>query len=253
MDRPETVEPRGTASPASVPVATAPVAVSDAEPDYLRGVPDYLRDTYTWAYLHPHSVRWLDRTLVVQTILWGQFRRLVRTALEEFRPGQRVLQPACVYGDLSQRLAERVGPTGHLQVSDVAPVQLANVRPKLAPFAHAHVERSDAADHPPAAFDAVCCFFLLHEVPAERRRDIVAGLLRSVRPGGKVVFVDYYRPRSWHPLKPLMSLVFDTLEPFAKGLWHEEIEDMAEASAGFTWTKRTRFGGLYQKVVAVAR
>ncbi len=213
-------------------------------------IPDYLRDTYSWAYLNPRSVRVLDTPLIVEAILWGNFRRLVEAALGEFAPGRRVLQPACVYGDLSPRLAEHLGPRGHLQVSDVAPVQIANCTPKLEPFANASLLLSDAADHPARAFDDVCCFFLIHEVPAEHRRRIVTGLLEAVRPGGKIVFVDYHEPRGWHPLKPVMSLVFDRLEPFAKDLWRHEIRDFAGNAERCRWRKETYFGGLYQKVVA---
>ncbi len=83
-------------------------------------VPDYLRDTYSWAYLRPGSVRLLDRSPVVSAILWGNYWRLQRAVLAELHPGQRVLQPACVYGDLSPRLAAFLGPQGRLDVSDVS-------------------------------------------------------------------------------------------------------------------------------------
>ena len=215
-------------------------------------IPDYLRDTYSWAYLNPRSVCLLDTPLVVHGILWGNFNRLVSAALAEFEPGLRVLQPACVYGNLSARLAAKLGPRGHLQVSDVAPVQIANCAPKLEGAANTRLCLSDAADHPARSFDAVCCFFLIHEVPAEHRRRIVDTLLRAVKPGGKIVFVDYHAPRGWHPLKPVMSLVFDTLEPFAKDLWRAEIRDFAADAGRFRWSKTTYFGGLYQRVVAEA-
>ncbi len=216
-------------------------------------IPDYLREVYSWAYLNPRSVRLLDHGFIAGTILWGNYRRLSDAALAEFEPGQRVLQPACAYGDVAPRLAARLGPDGMLEMADVAPVQLRNVRRKLVPYAHAHLAHRDAADTPAAAFDAVNCFFLIHEVPEAHRRRIIDALLDAVVPGGKVVFVDYHRPHGLHPLKPLMSLVFDTLEPFAKGLWHQEVRDMAQHPDRFAWSKTTYFGGLYQKVVAVAR
>jgi hypothetical protein len=75
-------------------------------------------------------------------------------------------------------------------------------------------------------------------------------LLDKVIPGGKVVFVDYHKPRWWHPIKPITSLVFDTLEPFAKGLWRKEIRDFADQPERFTWSKEPCFGDLFQKVVA---
>jgi hypothetical protein len=47
-----------------------------------------------------------------------------------------------------------------------------------------------------------------------------------------------------------MSLVFDTLEPFAKDLWRRDIAGYARAGDQFAWSKETYFGGLYQRVVA---
>jgi hypothetical protein len=71
-----------------------------------------------------------------------------------------------------------------------------------------------------------------------------------VKPGGRVVFIDYHMPHPWHPLKWLLSFVLDTLEPFAKALWNHEIAEFASGSEGYSWRKKTYFGGLYQKVVA---
>ncbi len=99
-------------------------------------------------------------------------------------------------------------------------------------------------------FDVVCCYFLLHEVPEEFKYKVVNVLLDKVEPGGKVVFVDYHKPRWWHPLKLITSIVFDTLEPFAKGLWRKEIKAFANEPDQFSWSKETIFGDLFQKVVA---
>jgi SAM-dependent methyltransferase len=213
-------------------------------------VPAYLSETYDWAYLNPRNVRLLDREFVVATILWGNHNRLRRSAFEEIRPGQQVLQSSCVYGDFSPALARQVGPKGRLQVIDVAPIQVERCRRKLRDFPQASVRLADAAQPSGEFYDAVCCYFLLHEVPADYKRKVVDALLGSVVPGGKVVFVDYHKPHFAHPLKVITSLVFDTLEPFAKDLWHNEIADFASAPGAFVWRKQTYFGGLFQKVTA---
>jgi SAM-dependent methyltransferase len=216
-------------------------------------IPDYLTRIYSWAYLWPRTVALLDRPLVVSTILWGNYRRLLRATLDELRPGQRVLQPACVYGDFSQRVAAHLGPRGHLDVTDVAPLQVRNCRRKLEGSRNAVVRLRDAAEHGGTDHDAVCCFFLLHELPADYKRRVVDALLAAVRPGGKVVFVDYHRPHWAHPLKAAMRLVFAALEPFARELWDQEIPGYASRAEDFTWSKRCYFGGLYQKTVAQRR
>lgn len=218
-------------------------------------VPSYLSDTYTWAYLNHRTLPWLDRAEVVSAILWGNAGRLMRAAVMEFAPGQKVLQAACVYGDFSEMLARRVGGMGALDVVDVAQLQVDNARRKLARLPQARVRRADlaAADIgvAPGSLDGVACFFLLHEVPGETRRRIVENLLGAVGVGGKVVFTDYHRPHSWHPLRPIMALVFRTLEPYAVSLQEENITDLSPRAGDFSWTKTTRFGGLYQQVVGV--
>lgn len=228
---------------------SARIDATAAEP----AVPDYLKQTYTWAYLHPSALLAFDRPLVVSAILWGNYGRLLRATLEELRPGQSVLQPACVYGDFSQRVAAFLGHEGRLDVTDAAPIQVENCREKLAAFPHATARLRDATEPCPDVYDAVCCFFLLHELPEDYKQRVVEALLGAVRPGGKAVFVDYHKPHPLHPLKAVMSVVFDTLEPFAKGLWQREIADYADDSAQFSWSKQTFFGGLYQKVVARRR
>ncbi|WP_417782688.1 rhodoquinone biosynthesis methyltransferase RquA [Terasakiella pusilla] len=213
-------------------------------------VPDYLQKTYTWAYLNPKTVPFLSSAPVVAAILWGNANRLIRMTVAEIEEGQRVLQSAAVYGRFSTDLAKAVGRSGHLDVMDVAPIQVETARKRVEGFPQANVKLGDASiAQTNTPYDTVVCFFLLHEVPEDMKEKIVNAMLASVKPGGKIVFVDYHKPGKLHPLKPIMSKVFDWLEPFAKGLWHKEIQDYAHDAEAWNWTKETIFGGLYQKVV----
>ncbi|MDV7340784.1 rhodoquinone biosynthesis methyltransferase RquA [Terasakiella sp. A23] len=212
-------------------------------------LPDYLQKTYTWAYLNPKTVPLLSSAPVVAAILWGNANRLILMTTAEIIPGQRVLQAAAVYGRFSTDLAKAVGPTGKLDVIDVAPIQVETARKRVEGFDQASVRLGDASVVQTNPYDTVICFFLLHEVPEEMKGKIVNALLASVKPGGKIVFVDYHKPVCHHPLKPIMSKVFDWLEPFAKGLWQKEIRDYAIDANQWSWSKETIFGGLYQKVV----
>lgn len=230
--------------------AAAPGAPSRAR---APAVPEYLYRTYRWAYLNPRSLAFFDRPLVVSVILWGKHRRLSQAALAEIEPGQKVLQAACVYGNFTPALARRLGPRGSLDVIDVSPLQVANCRRKLEGFPRARVWLADAAAPGGGPYDAVCCFFLLHEMPDDYKRAVVDALLASLVAGGKAVFVDYHRPHWAHPLKAVMSLVFALLEPFAKSLWANGIASYARYAGDFSWRKRTFFGGLYQVTVARRR
>jgi SAM-dependent methyltransferase len=220
----------------------------------LELLPAYLRDVYSWAYLTPWLAGWLDRQLVVQTILWGNAQRLINDVLTETKSDDHVFQPAAVYGDFSRQVAQKIGLAGRLEVRDVAPLQVDLTRRKLADLPQARVSRGDAVDPDMERADVVACFFLLHEVPDDVKVRITRSMLQLVVPGGKAVFVDYHRPHRLHPLKPLMRRIFDWLEPFAPTMWSREISDLAgSAGRGFCWRKRTRFGGMYQVVVAERR
>jgi ubiquinone/menaquinone biosynthesis C-methylase UbiE len=225
-------------------------ANGDATLDLL---PAYLRDVYRWAYLTPWLASYLDRQIVVQAILWGNAQHLIGDVLAEIKPGDRVFQPAAVYGDFSRQVADRIGPQGRLHVRDIAPLQVDLTRRKLADRPQVFVSYGDAADPNPdeQCANVVACFFLLHEVPDEMKLRITSSMLQLVAPGGKAVFVDYHRPNRFHPLKPLMRRIFAWLEPFASSMWLRDIRDLSGSSGSkFRWCKRTRFGEMYQIVVA---
>lgn len=216
-------------------------------------LPDYLVDVYTWAYVAPSNVELLDREAVVATILWGQQNRLMRAARAELAPGDRVLQPAAVYGNLVSHLAERIGPTGEFHVTDIQEVQIAHVLRKIGTLPQTRTGICDARTTGEGLYDAVNCYFLLHEVPDDYKRAIANNLASKVRPGGKLIFVDYHEPALLHPMRPIIWLVFKWLEPFAKALWRHEIKDYLDDRDQFEWRKETLFGGLYQKVVGIRR
>jgi len=217
-------------------------------------IPAYLQEVYWWAYLHPRAVRLFEREWLVNLILWGNFRRLRNAALAELSKddNQRVLQVACVYGNFTQTLAEQVGACGTVDVVDVAPIQLENLRTKLTQGTKVALHRQDsrALQFADAGFDTTLLFFLLHEQPEDVRRSTLAEALRVTRPGGKVVIVEYHKPRRLNPLGYLMQPLLRKLEPFALDLWRSEISAYLPAwAAAETIRKTTCFGGLYQQIV----
>ena len=217
-------------------------------------VPDYLEETYWWAYTHPNAVRVFERQWLVNLILWGNFAKLRDLALQdmgEVITGQS-LQVACVYGNFTEHLVKRLGPHAHLNVIDIAPVQITNLHDKLGPQKQVSILQQDstALHFADASHDKVVVFFLLHEQPAEVRKKTIAEALRVTKPGGKVVFVDYHKPRASSPFRYLMVPILTTLEPFAMDLWKGNIQDWLPTEYPIaTLDKQTYFGGLYQKVI----
>ena len=219
-------------------------------------IPLYLRQLYWWAYVHPNAVRLFEREWLVDLILFGNYARLRDAALSELGATVtgRVLQVACVYGNLTPKLRERLGPDARLDVIDVLPIQLKNLSDKLPSDHRVALWRCDssALACSDASYDQVLLFFLLHEQPRDVRSATLAEAMRVVKPGGKIVIVDYHRPVRLHPLRLLMRAVFRNLEPYALDLWAHEIEDfIPEQLRATSVTKETYFGGLYQKLVWV--
>lgn len=217
-------------------------------------IPGYLERVYWWAYVHPRAVRLFEREWLVNTILMGNYARLRDAMLNELGAQVRgdTLQVACVYGDFSNRLQQRLGPKATLDVIDILPIQLNNLTRKLPEHPRVTLRQNDssalsAAD---ASYDQVLLFFLLHEQPEAVRRATLSEAMRVVKPGGKVVLVDYHRPRWWHPARPLLWAVLRTLEPFALDLWKHDLEAyLPQQRPATSIIKVTYFGAMYQKLV----
>src|SRR5678815_1407253 len=112
-------------------------------------VPHYLRAHYWWAYIHPMAIRLFERQWLVNLILWGNYAQLRDAALAELGevlPG-RTLQVACVYGDLTTRLCRQVTlGDGAIDIVDVLPIQLGNLRAKLPENAPARLLPMDSSN-----------------------------------------------------------------------------------------------------------
>ena len=220
-------------------------------------VPHYLSQVYWWAYVHPSAVKLFEREWLVNLILFGNYGRLRDQALESLTDpvsGQiqgHLLQIACVYGDLTSRLVKLLSQDATLDVVDILPVQLSNLKVKLSGLDRARLIQCDSAalPQPGDSYDQTLLFFLLHEQPEEVRRATLSEALRVTRPGGKLVIIDYHQPVKWHPLRPLMKLVFRKLEPYAMDLWQNEVlAYLSGKQEQFKATKKTYFGGLYQMI-----
>ena len=223
--------------------------------EIVPSIPDYLQDTYWWAYLHPASFLIFEHEWVVNLILWGNMKRLTNAVLEEInvQPHSRVLQVACVYGNFSNRLAAHLDDRhSRLELLDVAPIQINNARKKLRARNNIafHHQDSSSLSFPDAGYQHTVVFFLLHEQPEKVCRKTIAEAIRVTRPGGKVIFVDYHGPDRSNPMRYLMKPVLGWLEPYAAKLWHKELPAYMPANIKAEQIESTfYFGGLYQKVV----
>lgn len=217
-------------------------------------IPNYLEKNYKWAYIHPKAVSVFERKWLISLILFGNYSRLCDSVIDELCPmlAGRLLQIACVYGDLTRRIQQKMSKDSQLDIIDILPIQLNNLTRKLILDSRVKTIQCDSSAlvFPDATYNFILLFFLLHEQPEDVRRKTLAEAVRVLKPGGKIVIVDYHRPKRWHPARPIVRGVFRLFEPFAIDLWQKDIQALLPyAKKPSAVKKTTYFGGLYQKLV----
>jgi ubiquinone/menaquinone biosynthesis C-methylase UbiE len=174
--------------------------VARARPDALARFPEYYRRNFhyqTDGYLSDHSAQIYDHQ--VEVLFMGSadaMRRQALVPLGAFLDGRRVadtrmLDIACGTGRFLTFVRDNY-PRLPVVALDLSPHYLTQARTQLKPwpdvgFIQGLAETLPFAD---ASFDVVSSVYLLHEVPDEIRRRILAEAARVLRPGGRLILVD---------------------------------------------------------------
>jgi ubiquinone/menaquinone biosynthesis C-methylase UbiE len=164
----------------------------------------------------------------------GMALRRHTVALVGLRPGNRVLDVGCGTGVLTRLAAEIVGPEGTAVGIDPGPAMIGVARLKAgrthsrARFELGIIEALDFAND---CFDVVLCSFVLHHLPAEVKRAGLREVWRVLKPGGRLMLVDF------DPARPLARAIF-TLFRMIPG-WARVLQAAGDAvpllrEAGFT-------------------
>jgi|UPI0003820C51 ubiquinone/menaquinone biosynthesis C-methylase UbiE len=198
--------------------------------------PTYLERHYCWAYIWRSGIWLFDHQPIINTILFFQYQRLMRTTLDYFtaQPTQRVLQLTCVYGQLTPHLLQHC-PQG-LHIMDVVSDQLKLARRKCCEqIAAIYPVRMNAESLAYASDSFDCCvlFFLLHEMPPESRRRTLSEALRTLQAGGRLLITEYGACPEQHYLYRITPWrwLLGRLEPFLPSFWHEELDQLVRQAA----------------------
>ncbi len=135
--------------------------------------------------------------------LWKRFA----ASQSGLRPGDSVLDVAAGSGDLSRLFARQVGPGGRVTVTDINAAMLEQGRARLVDAGLAGQVTFALADaenlsFPDASFHCACIAFGLRNVT--RKEQALAELCRVLKPGGRLLVLEFSRP-----MLPLLEKAYD--------------------------------------------
>lgn len=142
-------------------------------------------------------LHWAARyDLLVWLLTLGRERsfreKLVRLA--RLGPGESVLDAGCGTGSLAIAARRQVGPGGTVTGIDASPAMIARAQAKAkkagldVAFLQAPAQDLPLSD---AQFDAVTMTVMLHHLPRSARRDAVGEARRVLKPGGRLLIVEF--------------------------------------------------------------
>lgn len=191
-----------------------------------------------WIYKSPFFIRLTDRMFVVSSILLFQYSKLVNCVVRRLNPslkGKRILQVSCAFGNVSEKIAESCAKQGAAEfvLTDIMQSELDNAERKLKKFGDlCSYSRQDATSlqFPDQSFDYVVAFFLPHELPMDKKIKHIEEAKRVLKPGGKVVFGEFHKPRL-KILEFLGRIYFKIFEPYATEMWYSfDLAEVIEAN-----------------------
>jgi ubiquinone/menaquinone biosynthesis C-methylase UbiE len=195
---------------------------------FLDGMPTYLVRYYWWAYLWSTAVWFFDHQPIINAILFGQYKKLMRATMARLKnaPNDRTLQLTCVYGELTPKLIETVSPAA-LNITDVAMVQLELAKSKAPTEQSLLAARMNAEQlaYKNDSFSTVVLFFLLHEMPEEARVKVLSECMRVIPENGVLLVTEYAPMPEKHVIYWFLPSrwLITKLEPFLASFWKTDL------------------------------
>jgi ubiquinone/menaquinone biosynthesis C-methylase UbiE len=146
-----------------------------------------------------HRARLYDLLGAILVLGRGPAMRERTIALAHLVPGESVLEVGCGTGEIAMRAKARSGPRGSVAGIDPSPEMIAVARQKAAranldiDYRVASVEALPFAD---ATFDVVLSSLMMHHLPEDLKPRALAEIRRVLKPGGRLLIVDFKKPAS---------------------------------------------------------
>lgn len=119
-------------------------------------------------------------------------RELALSGLPPIQGGMRVLDAGCGSGIVTRYLAGE-SPGCEVVGCDLSEVRVGQARDAAQGLSNLHFEVRDLArlDYPESHFDVILCRYVLQHLSAEARTAALTGFLRCLKPGGRLVVIDF--------------------------------------------------------------
>ena len=114
--------------------------------------------------------------------------------LARIKSGERILDVGCGTGTLAIAAKRHVGPSGEVYGLDASPEMVAKAEKKARKAGVDVLFRNGLAEALPfedGVFDAALSTVMLHHLPAKTRQQCAAEIRRVLKPGGRVLAVDF--------------------------------------------------------------
>jgi len=154
-------------------------------------------------YMSHEAASWLDRP---ERDAEEAPRRLLDTL--KLRPGMVVADVGAGSGYLSFPIARRVGNKGKVLAVDIQPEMLEIIRRKAKESGVGNVETilgaSDDPKVPAGTADLILLVDVYHEL--DKPYEMTQNMIRGLKPGGRLVLVEYRAEDPFVPIKPLHKM-----------------------------------------------
>ena len=160
---------------------------------------------------------------------WQELQHAISN-LARFQPGETVLDVGCGTGTLAITAKQHTGSAGRVYGIDPGPKQIARARSKAARAGLAidfQVGMIERLAFPDQTFDLVLSTFMMHVLPDDLKRAGLTEMARVLKPGGRVLVVDFKRPEEHEN---------QSERPVHTGPWQSGVQDQPSLmkEAGFS-------------------
>ncbi|MEO6186365.1 MAG: class I SAM-dependent methyltransferase [Steroidobacteraceae bacterium] len=190
-------------------LAVAGVAATPQPPGYTQGTAsaDGIGKRYLGREI-AHVMGWQAASWLEREEREKEERTSVLIDELHLKPGMVIADVGAGSGYLSRRMAPLVAPGGRILAVDIQPEMLALLAKVAADPRYANIQpvrgAVDDTNLPAGSVDVAIMVDVYHEL--EYPYEVLASIVRSLKPGGRVVFVEYRGEDADVPIKPLHKM-----------------------------------------------